>query len=553
MEIRVKTKVEGQASAEHILQTILKNRGYLTSKQQTEFLHPPAPTLAYLLQTSGLKKSYLRQAQQLLDQHLVLGHDICVFGDYDADGVTATAVMWLALTAYAKKTDSTSRILPFIPDRHRHGYGLSDLAVSEVLDGSAFKLTQIRDFAPQLIISVDTGIVAHSSIDRFRKAKRDILLTDHHQPEVTLPKASAILHTTATSGAGVAWLFAYFLLGEQALALLDLATIGIVGDMMPLTSLNRSLVAAGLHALTKTKRPGLLAMKQMMGITQKPITTYDLSFGLAPRINASGRIYNPLDALRLLCTHDSHLAGELAVKIESHNQDRQTLTDQALTQAVARKSTHKIIVIKGDYHEGVIGLVAGKLVEMFHRPAVVMSVHDNLVKGSARSLPGINITDLLRSLPTPFLGLGGHAQAAGFSLDVSQVKTFTAKLEALANRLIPDSALVKTEHADLSLSLNNSSLSLAKLLHTLEPFGIGNLKPKFLFTDLTVLEDRALGSEGKHHKLTVEQEGITREVLLFNTKHHHPLKYLKSLICTLDINLWRDKQSLQLIASYVET
>ena len=138
-------------------------------------------------------------------------------------------------------------------------------------------------------------------------------------------------------------------------------------------------------------------------------------------------------------------------------------------------------------------------------------------------------------------------------MDVSQVKTFTAKLEALANRLIPDSALVKTEHADLSLSLNNSSLSLAKLLHTLEPFGIGNPKPKFLFTDLTVLEDRALGSEGKHHKLTVEQEGITREVLLFNTKHHHPLKYLKSLICTLDINLWRDKQSLQLIASYVET
>ncbi|MEI8232783.1 MAG: DHH family phosphoesterase [bacterium] len=552
MDIKLKTKIADGATAQEIFQAILVSRGLKTKSAQESFIHPVEPTLEYLLKESGLKKSVLHSAQKLLDGHLSSGHDICVFGDYDADGVTSTAIMWQAIVAYGKKVGSTSRILPFIPDRHKHGYGLGEKAVADVLSGSAFASTQFSQFAPKLIITVDTGIVAHVGIKSLIDAHIDVIITDHHLPIGDLPLATATVHSLATSGAGVAWIFATYLLGDLAIKLIDLATIGVVADMMPLVGINRALTVSGLSSLSSTKRPGLLAMKSAMGVGDKSLTTYDISFGIAPRINAAGRIYNPLDALRLLCTSDDKQAKELSAKIESHNKDRQEYTDRALLHTAKQKIKHQVIIVLGDYHEGVIGLVAGKLTEMFHRPAVVMSDNGEVIKGSARSIVGVNITGLLRSLKTPFLGLGGHDQAAGFSIAKDQVKAMMQELENLGDSKIPDDLLVKRHSADLLLSLSSTSMTLAGLLHTLEPFGMGNQKPKFLFENLTVLEDRQLGAEGKHRKLTVEQGGVTRELMLFNSKESYPLQFIKSAICTLDINVWRDKQSLQLIGSYVE-
>lgn len=552
MDIKIKSKVRVGASAEEIFQAILESRGYKTAREQESFLHPEEPSIELLLKESGLKKSVLNQAQKLLDSHLSSGHDICVFGDYDADGVSATAIMWQGVTAYAKKLKSSSRILPFVPDRHKHGYGLGAKAVNEVISGEAFGGTKHSQFIPQLIITVDTGIVAHDGIKSFKAVGIDVIISDHHLPGETLPPSDCLIHTTASSGAGVAWIFALHLLGEPAMRLLDLATIGVVGDMMPLTGLNRMICINGLRALTTTSRPGLVAMKRAMGASDKALTAYDISFGIAPRINAAGRIYNPLDALRLLCTSDAQLANDLAGKIESHNKDRQEYTDRALKLAASQQVGHKVIVIIGDYHEGVIGLVAGKLTELFHRPAIVMSNNGEVIKGSARSIPGVNITDILRSLKTPFLGLGGHDQAAGFSLAHDQLEPMQVEIEALADNTITDDLLVKHYSADLALDLSATTMSLAKLLTQLEPFGMGNPKPKFLVQNLAVIEDRKLGAEGKHRKLTIEQNGVTRELMLFNTKEPYPLQKIKAIICTLDINIWRDKQSLQLIASYVE-
>lgn len=217
----------------------------------------------------------------------------------------------------AKSEKSNSRILPFIPDRHKHGYGLSDGAVTEVISGTAFGKTGYSDFSPKLIITIDTGIVANSGIKSFRDAGIDVIVTDHHLPTGDLPNANCFVHSTSTSGAGVAWIFSLALLGESAMKLLDLAVIGVVGDMMPLTGINRSICTYGLKALSKSARPGLLAMKVAMGVGSEELTTYDISFGIAPRINAAGRIYSPLDALRLLCTSDAKLAAELAQKIEN--------------------------------------------------------------------------------------------------------------------------------------------------------------------------------------------------------------------------------------------
>lgn len=552
MDIKIKAKIDRNATSEDIFETILTSRGYKTSKAKEEFLHPKDISLEFLLKESGLKKSVLSKAQKIINTHLESNNDICVFGDYDADGVSATAVMWQAISAYGKMSKSKSRILPFMPDRHRHGYGLSDKAVGEVMEGSAFSGTSFKDFIPKLIITVDTGIVAIRGIKSFISKGIDVIVTDHHVPEFTLPEANCIVHSIMTSGAGIAWIFAMYLLGEPALKLLDLATIGIVGDMMPLTGLNRAICIEGLRALSHSKRPGLVSMKEQMGVSNKAITTYDISFGIAPRINAAGRIYNPLDALRLLCTSDQKLAKELAAKIEAHNKDRQEYTDRALKLSAGSCTDHKIIVIIGDYHEGVIGLVAGKLTEIFHRPSIVMSEGEEIVKGSARSVQGVNITKLLRSLKTPFIGLGGHDQAAGFSIAQKLVSKMQKELELLGDAKINEDLLVKHHSADMKISLASTSLKLAKLLTTLGPYGMGNQKPKFLINDLTVLEDRKLGAEGKHRKLTVEKDGVTRELMLFNTREVYPLQNIKSLICTIDINVWRDRESLQLIASYVE-
>ncbi|MFH2019636.1 MAG: DHHA1 domain-containing protein, partial [bacterium] len=380
-----------------------------------------------------------------------------------------------------------------------------------------------------------------------------VIISDHHQPDNSLPPANCFLHSTATSGAGVAWIFTLFLLGTPALKLLDLATIGVIGDMMLLQGLNRTIAVHGLQALSNSKRPGLLSMKKAMGIEHKDLTTYDISFGLAPRINAAGRIYNPLDALRLLCTNDQKLADDLARKIELHNQDRQEYTDRALKIATTQKVDHNIIVLLGDYHEGVIGLVAGKLTEMYSRPAIVMSDNGKVIKGSARSIPGVDITALLRSLKTPFLGLGGHPQAAGFSLAKSQVTAMVKEIETLADHLIASNDLVKKLSVDGILSLKQVTITLAKLISTLEPFGLGNFKPRFLAYDLTVLEDRPLGTGGKHRKLFVEQNGISQEIIWFNCTITHPITFIKKLVFTPEINIWRDRESLQLNAQYVET
>lgn len=556
MSIKVKTTMTHKSSSQDIFQAILTSRGYKTSREQDLFLHPPDPTLPYLLKESGIKKSVLSSAKKIIDNHLKTGHDICVFGDYDADGVTATAIMWQAVVAYAKQRRSISRILPFIPDRHKHGYGLSDQALKDILSGDAFASAQFTNYAPKLILTVDTGIVAHSAIQAFSDSGIDVIVTDHHLPEGGLPKAKCVIHSLATSGAGVAWIFAMYLLGNPALKLLDLATIGVVGDMMPLSGLNRAITVPGLKSLSTTKRAGLVSLKSKMGITAKNLTTYDISFGIAPRINAAGRIYNPLDALRLLCTSDAKQAQALAEKIESHNKDRQEYTNRALILASKSVTNHKIIVIKGDYHEGVIGLVAGKLTQRYNLPALVMSDNGNVIKGSARSIRGVNITKLLRSLSTPFLGLGGHDQAAGFSITKSKVPQMIKEIVALADKTIHDRLLVKHHHVDIGLPLSLLTMTLAKLLSTLEPFGMANPKPNFLLQNLVVLEDRKLGVDGKHRKLLIEQQGATAYLMLFNADSIVPpstrLQSIKALICTLDINVWQNKESLNLIGSYVE-
>jgi single-stranded-DNA-specific exonuclease len=281
------------------------------------------------------------------------------------------------------------------------------------------------------------------------------------------------------------------------------------------------------------------------------LTTYDVGFVLAPRINAVGRIDNALDALRLLCTGNKELATTLSISMEQLNKDRQELTKSAVDDALKRVGDGKLIVVAShNYHHGVIGLIAGKLAEHTHRPALAMSISGELVKGSARSVTGVNVTELLRRHSGLLLGVGGHEQAAGFSLFASNLDEFVAAVTADASTSISDDLLVNTVFVDLKLQLSQNTIELARALETLEPFGIGNQKPRFVAHNLKVVADRAMGALGNHHKLTVEADGKNFTVLWFNGQSVQGR--VKSLVYTLDVNTWQNKSELQLVASYVE-
>lgn len=531
------------APSQEIFETIRKSRGLELS--------PPAPTLETLLSETGVDKKSLAKAKKIIDGAIKKGQDILVYGDYDADGLTATAIMWTTLMGLSK--GSKARILPFVPDRGRHGYGLSSRSLEDIREGTAFAHTAYPDFKPNLIITVDTGIVANTEAQALEDAGIHVIITDHHQPGKELPFASCIIHTTVTSGAGVAWLTALYLSDSHAAvaAMIGIATIGIVADQILLKGVNRSMVIQGLKELAITKSHGILALKEVARMNGRQITTYDINFGLAPRLNAIGRLDNPLDGLRLLCTRDAKVAHKLATTIESCNKKRQELTEVAVQHALEVEVEHKLIfVASNQYHEGIIGLVAGKLAEAHQRPAVVVAIGDKISKGSARSILGVNITDILRKFTQLFESVGGHHQAAGFSVKSEKLSELEQSLYKYADIHIDDKLLEKSYTVDAELPISSCTKELATLLKTLEPYGMGNLKPKFVVRDLMVIESRPL-KEGQHHKLTVESGGTSREVLWFNSAGKGDVKHIEELIFSLDINEWRDREDVQLIAQYV--
>lgn len=553
MFIKVKNTYTGHENAQEILTSILRSRGLNDEGQIHIFLHPSPPTLNRLLQGISVNTNSLTQAKDTVMEAVEAGEDILVFGDYDADGITSTAIMWQTLMVMAK--GSGARVMPFIPDRARHGYGLSSKAVEDIFDGTAFGTSVYPDFKPTLIITVDNGIVANSVVAGLKEKGTKVIITDHHQAGEILPEADSIIHALETSGAGVAWLSALYFTNENdaIMELIELATIGIVADQMPLVGINRDIVTEGLKKLSHTRNLGLQALLQNTGVKGRAIGAYEINYVIGPRLNAVGRLDNPLDALRLLCSRDPSQIAGIAARVEMHNSNRQVLTEEAIKVALSHPVDHPIVVeASPDYHEGIIGLIASKLVETYHRPAVVISIGDDSAKGSARSLSGVNITEVLRQLSGLLTGVGGHELAGGFSLKVENIPAFTDALYQYADSHIDLSRLEKAIEVEGQLCLSQVTRELADYMSKLEPFGMGNQKPRFVFKDVHVLEDRIIGKNGNHRKMVIEQDGVSRDVIWFNGQAKHPIDHLDSLVCTIELNEWRDRVTVQLNAQYVE-
>jgi single-stranded-DNA-specific exonuclease len=493
-----------------ITHILLENRGLKKKKEIEEFLHPDLSSVTP--KNVGIDTKQLLKALKRIEKAIKNNEQIVVFGDYDVDGITGSAILWETLYEFK------ANCLPFIPDRKEEGYGLSIKALQND------NLVKLR---PKLIITVDNGIVANEAVAFANMQGIDVIITDHHTVSDTLPEAYAIVHTTKLCGAGVAYLLSRDLRVRKGQSNeiedthLELAALGTVADLVPLTGANRAIVTKGLEKLRQSKRPGLLAMLQQARVIQDAIGVYEIGYIIGPRLNASGRIASAMDSLRLLCTRNNVRAQELAAKLESTNRERQQLLKDAAEHALksVRESgdeTNKILIIGHEsYEEGVIGLVAGRLVEAFYRPAIVLSLGDTVSKASARSISGFNIIEFLRMHIDHFINIGGHPMAAGFTIETAKISALKKILETNVKSLMTEALLTRTLKIDFELPFSLISEKLYNTMQDLSPFGMANPEPVFATRDVIVEGFRVIGKDGNHLRLFLKQNDITLEAIAF--------------------------------------
>ncbi len=473
-----KWKVLPQKSQD-LLEQILINRAVVTKEQKEKFLNPKLSDYEKDLEIDGIDRSLQR-----INKAIKNGELIIVYGDYDVDGICASAILYKALTSIGAK------VLPYIPHREKEGYGISNQGLDFAKNAQA-----------KLVITVDNGIVAFTQAIYAKKIGLDLIITDHHVVGEKKPEAFSIVHSTKMCGAAVAWcLIRKVISKELSQELLQFVAIATICDLIPLVELGRSFVVEGLKILNNNNKLnlGLRMLKEEAGITEG-IGAYEIGYILGPRINAIGRIEHAIDALRLLCTKDPQKARKLAKILSSANLERQKMTviaiDQARILVDPKKKIH--VLYSEEWAAGIIGLVAGKIAEEFNRPAIAISVGKEISKGSARSIEGVNIVELIRRSSDLLLSIGGHPGAAGFSIETINIEVFRKKMEEVMIDLPEGSE--KVLQIDAKLTSNQITKSLIKELEILEPFGFKNPKPLFLLNQARISDIKTVGA-GKHLK-----------------------------------------------------
>jgi single-stranded-DNA-specific exonuclease len=385
-----KWEINSKLKNEKIFDVLLKNRGMVTKKQKEEFISPTRPE-KIRVKDLEISKKYMHRGIDRIIAAINKKEKIVIFGDYDVDGITSTAILWEYLFALG------ADITPYIPERFSEGYGIK---IDSIL--------KLRQQYPKLslVITVDNGIIAHNAVNYAKDLGIDTVIVDHHEKGEKYPESCGLIYTTKLCGAGISW----FLVREiqkklqipsskiQIDNFLELAALGTVADQMPLVGVNRSLVKYGLEKLNTTTRPGLNALYGISGITKGNIGVYEINYVIAPRLNAMGRLEQAMESLRLLCTKNKTRAYKLAELLNKTNLRRQRIVDEVTLRTknvLTREGLDNIIILEGDsFHEGVIGLAASKLVEEFGRPAIVISKGNLISKGSARSF-GFNINEAI--------------------------------------------------------------------------------------------------------------------------------------------------------------
>ena len=515
-----------QLQVSRVTAGLLLGRGLTAPDQARSFLNPSLGDLPNPFLLPDMDRAVDRIMQALLNRE-----QVTVYGDYDADGLTATALLADFLKAVGLEVGA------YVPHRIEEGYGLNISAVENLAQAGT-----------RLLITVDCGVSDYQAITRANELGLEVIVTDHHQIPPKLPPALAVVNPHRTdslfpqphlAGVGVAFFLAGGLrqrLRENGLLskanqpelapLLGFVAIGSVADVVPLTRVNRILVSVGLGHLASPVYPGLAALKEVGAVEAgRPPTARDVAFRLAPRLNAVGRLSSPLPGLELLLTRDPEEARDRASALEKLNNQRRRLQDETVRQAeemlenLGTESAKIIVLAREGWRRGVVGLAASKLSERFHRPAILLVLEDSRAVGSGRSVEGFNLFRALDRCRDLLERFGGHEQAAGLAMAASQVPALAQALSDIADKEIDEEELKPVLNVDAWITLEDLS-QLQLELPRLAPFGQGNPEPVLALKGLTTISAGCVGSN--HLKLTLGQNGRTLDTIAFNQGHLLP-------------------------------
>ncbi|MFA4936763.1 MAG: single-stranded-DNA-specific exonuclease RecJ [Patescibacteria group bacterium] len=539
---------------EPVLVQLLYNRDITSQKTIDEFLNPDwgedvhDPYLFKNMQVA------VERVYKAINNSEIIG----IYADYDADGVTGGVILCTTLQKLG------ARVEVYIPHREQEGYGLNMAAINYLADKKV-----------KLIVTCDCGVANVDEVQSVKKLGIDIIITDHHQAKSILPPADAIIHPNLEgenypgknlSGGAVAFKLVQGLLRNDLCDwttkdkeswekwLLDLVAISLVADMVPLIGEARTLTKYGLIVLQKNKRLGLSRLLQTASIKPENISTYTIGWQIAPRINAAGRMDHANAGFALLSTEDAQQADELARSLNLKNSERQKITDEMVKEAIEqigelKKNDYAVVAYKPDWSLGIVGLVAGKLVQYYNRPAVVMCFNQQMISGSGRSLPAFDLIQAL-SINSKFLiKYGGHKQAAGFKLAKENFESFVKAFRKVAKKQLESVDLTPVLNIDCVLSLQQIDWKLYEQINKLEPTGQGNGRPIFMAKDLQITNIESMGSEAQHRRLFLTQNNDSKKFIAFNLSTSQPDLKINDIIDVafeIGVNEWNGNRELQL-------
>jgi len=520
------------------LLSLLLDRGIDTQEKIEKYLYPKKEDLY-----DPMLMQDMDQAVAVIRDAVSKGEEIVVFGDYDVDGVTATAI----LLTYLRKQGA--KVGYYIPDRHGEGYGLNIAAVEQIASHA------------KLLITVDCGITCPVEVARAIELGMRVIVTDHHQLGPELPQCSAVLNPLLGNypfrrlcGAGVAFKLVQALGGMDAIeSLWELAALATIADIVPLLDENRVIVSFGLKAMASSQRPGLIALMESAGVDAKSVSASDVAFRMAPRINAGGRLALASRGVELLTTRRLDAAREIAAELDQDNTKRREIEMEIFANADEKARTEidflteRAIVVCGEgWNPGVIGLAASRLVEKYKWPAILLAQDGEVCVGSARSIPGVDIHQAMATCRNLFVRFGGHAQAAGLTIEKKNVAKFKRRLtQAIVEQSVPE-AFIPTEEYDLELELADMTEELVQAFGSMQPTGFGNPAPVFCVRGVHTTDVRTIGKENAHLRMRLSSGSEMRNAIGFRMGDKAgTMPEVIEAVMGLSINEWQDRRSVQ--------
>ena len=527
-----------------LLARVLLNKGITTKENIELFMNPTR---------KDFHNPFLMPDMEVAVNRILKAIDnnekIIIYGDYDADGITSITVLKSFLEERGLEVDS------YIPNRLDEGYGLNKEAIKKIFDDGH-----------RLMITVDCGISGIDEVEYANSLGMEVLITDHHEPAQTLPNALAVVDAKRKDNkypfnqlAGVGVVFKFIqaisiklnLDEKEYLKYLDIVCIGTISDIVPLVDENRVIAKLGLKLVNQTRNIGLKALLEVVGF--KNIDSGAVSFGVAPRINACGRMGHEQIALDLFLSKDYATAKKLAIKLNEYNTERQSIEkrifDEATEKIENEEKNNACIIVGGEgWHHGIIGIVASKVTDMYFKPSILICFEENIGKGSGRSIPGFDLHEALMECSEELEKFGGHAMAVGVTVARDKFNEFKAKLEEYAKQCDIDK-IVPIINIDSEIQLKNIDIESVRSLKILEPFGEANKTPLFLFKNLKINSIRAL-SEGKHLKLTLKEDNFMINAIGFNMgdlSEKYLLDDKVDIVGSLEINSFNGSDSIQIV------